>query len=622
MPAFWIDIENTAGVLQGDGPIVTAESWTSIQRLDRAGSFWFSVPASDPRAANLGEKYRAGCKTVRNSTVVEVGKGVINNISYRITPGGVAMLDVSGDDLLDLLTDRQVINITTGENLVIDDGSDGPTRDGLGNSNSRQILYYADDNGDGTPDWSLDTTNGYGTTGTALYMAFENGETVLEALNRVAEALREHFRLGSGKQIVWLREDVRNPDSFKHHDDPAGANTFTDLAEALDGNVNTSVTRTVTSDDYLYIGDDAKFDGLRYNLTTGNANAATLTWEYWNGSVWLALTVSSDATIVAGKPLAQDGDVAFTRPADWATTSVNGATRYWVRIRPSANLSPVEFVELSVIQSAWSPSGVRAVAQGESIALDGNADVCVITNLVRTRSSDNLITRVRPYATGKNKTITLLQTNRSAPPDGFTWGLSLDPQQNWMQYTAAKDLYGVIVRDVVFPGLGNTEDTTTGDQSNANFFVDVVANFLRRYGQFLDNYTVDVIKLDRAVEVGQTIRVDYDEWWGAYHAVDIHADLVVLEATTTIDNAGVRTTSMVLAPDGIWLPSDLDILVSTFKEVKALSFAAQPVDQTGEKWEEPVYDSAGNLVLTNTRDLVSGRSREQVRLQPYLASTD
>jgi len=84
MPKFWIDIENAAGDKLGDGPIITAESWESTPQLDAAGSFRFTMPASDPKSALLVRKRIARCYTVRDGEVVEVGSGIIDLVEEDV----------------------------------------------------------------------------------------------------------------------------------------------------------------------------------------------------------------------------------------------------------------------------------------------------------------------------------------------------------------------------------------------------------------------------------------------------------------------------------------------------------------------------------------------------------
>jgi hypothetical protein len=70
---------------------------------------------------------------------------------------------------------------------------DVPTGTGLAD-----IMAYA------PPGWSV--SGGYATTKSTAYMQFAN-ESVLEALVALAEHTGEHFRLGVGKRIEWLRDD-------------------------------------------------------------------------------------------------------------------------------------------------------------------------------------------------------------------------------------------------------------------------------------------------------------------------------------------------------------------------------------------------------------------------------
>lgn len=58
--------------------------------------------------------------------------------------------------------------------------------------------------------WSLDTANFYGATLNGSYKQFAY-ETVLAALVLVAEQTGEHFRLGTGRQVQWMRDET--PDS-------------------------------------------------------------------------------------------------------------------------------------------------------------------------------------------------------------------------------------------------------------------------------------------------------------------------------------------------------------------------------------------------------------------------
>ena len=70
-----------------------------------------------------------------------------------------------------------------------------------------------------------------------------------------------------------------------------------------------------TLNDAFYIQTNAIFDGVRFSGITGiTSTSHTLTWEYWDGSAWSALSVTDGTS-----GLTVDGDITFTPPTDWRT---------------------------------------------------------------------------------------------------------------------------------------------------------------------------------------------------------------------------------------------------------------------------------------------------------------
>lgn len=128
MARLLIDVESTAGVKYGSGPITSATGWRQVKNLDRLGQFTFSMPASDPKAALLVNR-----RVVRaRHDNVELGAGVIDQIDVQA--GNPSMLTVSGLDLgVELtrrvtsnplyLADRDDILVIRAYTLPIDTGS-------------------------------------------------------------------------------------------------------------------------------------------------------------------------------------------------------------------------------------------------------------------------------------------------------------------------------------------------------------------------------------------------------------------------------------------------------------------------------------------------------------------
>ena len=97
---------------------------------------------------------------------------------------------------------------------------------------------------------------------------------------------------------------------------------------------------TPAVDDAYYFGYPSLWDWLE--LRTGTAGIGTweLIWEYWNSVAWAPLAGVGDGT--SGFRVTGTRLVTFTRPSDWAQTTVGGiAGQYWIRARVSAYTSVV-----------------------------------------------------------------------------------------------------------------------------------------------------------------------------------------------------------------------------------------------------------------------------------------
>ena len=92
--------------------------------------------------------------------------------------------------------------------------------------------------------------------------------------------------------------------------------------------------------DAYYFGASFTFTDLIMTVGTAGVGTWTIVWEYWNGSAWTAVSglyvpsANFDQFKVSGK-----SDIAWNPPSGWATTSVNGISKYWIRARVSAYTS-------------------------------------------------------------------------------------------------------------------------------------------------------------------------------------------------------------------------------------------------------------------------------------------
>jgi len=84
-------------------------------------------------------------------------------------------------------------------------------------------------------------------------------------------------------------------------------------------------------DDAFYVGLAQPWDQLWLNIGVPGGGNWSLTEEYWNGVTWSALTILKDnaSQFMAGGR----NQVRWTRPGDWALTSIQGMSLYWMRFR-------------------------------------------------------------------------------------------------------------------------------------------------------------------------------------------------------------------------------------------------------------------------------------------------
>ena len=308
MTSFWIDVfspgggPTVAGTKLGSGPIRTALDWESQRRLDAVGSFSFTMPASDPKAALLQPRRVVWAYTMVDvddpaspsySPQLELGSGTIERIDTE--EGPPLTLRVSGPDLLGELAAR-----TVGELDVLEQ------------------------------DW-------------------------------VSLAPVDGVPHGA---VRYLYDETTPP-------------TDDALTQAFDGNTGTTTSAVEFRDNaYIYIGYDARYSAIRWNLgTTVNTTADTVTdnlaGQYYNvlGS-WAALTITSNGTDNGTPPafkiLAKDGDVVFTRPDDWArsTPTENSGNWFWTRWYRSGGVGNnfnLDLTEITVYGDVPTTNGVNLI---------------------------------------------------------------------------------------------------------------------------------------------------------------------------------------------------------------------------------------------------------------------
>lgn len=126
---------------------------------------------------------------------------------------------------------------------------------------------------------------------------------------------------------------------------------------------------TPAAEDAVYFGLAAStFQQVDLNITTQGEGVWTVTWEYWDGDSWAALSGVTDGT--TGFTAATGvKSVSFAEPGDWAKVPVDGTFAYWIRARVSAYTSVVTAPQVGqgwilVTAGAWTDDTTDATDAG------------------------------------------------------------------------------------------------------------------------------------------------------------------------------------------------------------------------------------------------------------------
>jgi len=109
-------------------------------------------------------------------------------------------------------------------------------------------------------------------------------------------------------------------------DDPAGTPVYVDQTSEAQSSTADDVDPWPASEaigDQMAVGFHSPFNKLTVTVSATAGVGGTLTYKYWNGTAWTAVSGLTDAT--TGFTVAGANTVVFTMPTDWAPRSLNGS---------------------------------------------------------------------------------------------------------------------------------------------------------------------------------------------------------------------------------------------------------------------------------------------------------
>ena len=129
-------------------------------------------------------------------------------------------------------------------------------------------------------------------------------------------------------QGVCVAAIAENNPAFVDETNEAHSNTTADM---------TLLPAVPDVDDAYYFGHDEQFTQMKLDISTALTQSAApdIFWEYWNGSIWTALSGLVDDTNTL--ETAGENKISWTLPGNWAVQTVNSqGPLYYVRFRVDA----------------------------------------------------------------------------------------------------------------------------------------------------------------------------------------------------------------------------------------------------------------------------------------------
>ena len=171
----------------------------------------------------------------------------------------------------------------------------------------------------------------------------------------------------------------------------------------------------------------------------------------------------------------------------------------------------------------------------------------------------------RVYALGSGLGAAKLELNgvTISPPAGYTLGN--DAKGYYLEHTTTWSAYGVERR------------LTYKDVEDVDELYEQAYEFLSRAKDAHTAYRLEVTKLDTTLAPGSTIRVTYRRVVDGVTVLDIDEELIILEATSRIEQDGLRTVQLMVSTIDRWPVGEADAVLGTMRQDRQLATHTQPI---------------------------------------------
>lgn len=178
-----------------------------------------------------------------------------------------------------------------------------------------------------------DFSQGYHATTTYKHVeaptpVYQAGDLLLAIVSMDDSAMAAAQNVVGGMPAQYVRYD--DGGVFTNYDTEANNATAADFFV---------VPAAPAVNDAFYVGYSAPFTEVNFLFSTQGAGTWTNTWEYWNGSAWVTVNTPSDGTSSFKAATTVHARVTHVPQSNWATTTVDSVSAYWLRSRVSAYTS-------------------------------------------------------------------------------------------------------------------------------------------------------------------------------------------------------------------------------------------------------------------------------------------
>lgn len=543
-----INVENSAGVKLGPGPIITATQWSNVRRLNLAGAFATTVPAGESRLAYAtAKRVLAAWGSRTGERPMYLGAGIIDSQSLVVGADGSSVA-IAGDDLL-----RELVSRTVGFLALRD----------------LQVR---------TPD-------------TMLHEAIpDSGPSVwtpLVAPFALTLAAGDYWYVGDADPFSILRLVIgATPNAVE-------ATLALDYWNGADWTALDPEDFTYTAAATLRQSGDVEYERL-LDWSLSEVNGISAYWLRIQATAALtpAVTITS-VEVVEELPVADALDrIMVYAPTGWALDTINGyastgATVY-AKFAGESVLAALIMVATAIGENfilgagrrvLWlrddvRSSGLRAVAHVDPIAAEGNANIVLLKDLERVEDSYDLITRIYPYGGGNSRNRLTLADADWTPPAGYT----LNKTANYIESVAGVAAWGRFERSLAWSEIAPIHNTVADGQMAANMLAQAAYEELSRSDAPHMAYRATVVgqRPDRPLLPGHTVEVDYHEWRDGYHAININRQtLWILEVEEALGPDGLQATGLLLATVDRWPTAEGQVGASSMDEGRIYEAHAQ-----------------------------------------------